>query len=42
VAALPAADFADALLERTELAASPYGGLADDVALVHLAWTGPA
>ena len=39
--ALPAADFADALLERTELAASPYGGLADDVALVHLAWTGP-
>ncbi len=39
LAALPAAGFADALLERTELAASPYGGLADDVALVHLAWT---
>ena len=42
LAALRAADFADALLERTELAASPYGGLADDVAVVHLGWTGPA
>jgi serine phosphatase RsbU (regulator of sigma subunit) len=42
LAALPAAAFADALLERTELAASPYGGLADDVALVHLAWAAPA
>jgi len=38
LAALPAAAFVDALIERTEAAASSYGGLADDVAVVHLRW----
>jgi serine phosphatase RsbU (regulator of sigma subunit) len=38
VAALPAVAFVDALIDRTEAAASPYGGLADDVAVVHLGW----
>jgi serine phosphatase RsbU (regulator of sigma subunit) len=38
LAGLPAAPFVDALLERTEAAASRYGGLADDVAVVHLGW----
>jgi serine phosphatase RsbU (regulator of sigma subunit) len=35
---LPSADFVDAIIERTEDAASQYGGLADDVAVVHLRW----
>ncbi len=39
LAALPAADFVDALIDGTEAAASQYGGLADDVAVVHLRWT---
>ncbi len=33
-----AAPFVDALIERAEAAASRYGGLADDVAVVHLGW----
>ena len=35
---LPSAAFVDALIDRTEAAASQYGGLADDVAVVHLGW----
>jgi hypothetical protein len=35
---LPAATFVDALIERTEAAAASFGGLADDVAVVHLSW----
>ena len=38
LAALPAAGFVDALIDRTEAAASGYGGLDDDVAVVHLRW----
>ena len=38
LAALPSAAFVDALIDRTEAAASQYGGLADDVAVVHLGW----
>jgi serine phosphatase RsbU (regulator of sigma subunit) len=38
LAMLPPADFVDTLLDATEAAAAPYGGLADDVALVHLGW----
>jgi serine phosphatase RsbU (regulator of sigma subunit) len=38
VADLPAAAFLDALIERTEAAASRYGGLADDIAVLHLSW----
>ncbi|MGZ4434796.1 MAG: PP2C family protein-serine/threonine phosphatase [Trebonia sp.] len=40
MATLPAAAFVDALIERTEAAAADYGGLADDVAVVHLRWKG--
>ena len=36
----PAA-FVDTLLERTEAVAGQYGGLADDVAIVHLRWKAP-
>jgi serine phosphatase RsbU (regulator of sigma subunit) len=36
--ALPSVDFVDSIIERTEDAASQYGGLADDVAVVHLRW----
>jgi len=36
--ALPPAPFVDTLLERTEAVAGEYGGLADDVAIVHLRW----
>jgi len=36
--ALPAAAFVDTLIARTEAAAASYGGLADDVAVVHLSW----
>lgn len=42
LAALPPAEFVDALIERTEAAASRYGGLGDDVAVVHLGWKAPA
>jgi serine phosphatase RsbU (regulator of sigma subunit) len=38
LAMLPPADFVDTLLDRTGAAAAPYGGLADDVAIVHLGW----
>jgi serine phosphatase RsbU (regulator of sigma subunit) len=38
LAMLPPADFVDTLLDTTEAAAAPYGGLADDVAIVHLGW----
>ncbi len=38
LAALPPAAFVDRLIERTEAATAPYGGLADDVAVVHLGW----
>ena len=41
LAALPATEFVDALIERTEAAASGYGGLGDDVAVVHLGWKAP-
>jgi serine phosphatase RsbU (regulator of sigma subunit) len=34
----PAAAFVDGLIERVETATAPYGGLADDVAVVHLRW----
>ncbi|HEY7142903.1 MAG TPA: fused response regulator/phosphatase [Streptosporangiaceae bacterium] len=39
LAGLPAAEFVDALIASTEAAAGRYGGLADDVAVVHLRWT---
>jgi serine phosphatase RsbU (regulator of sigma subunit) len=38
LAMLPPAGFVDTLLDATEAAAAPYGGLADDVAIVHLGW----
>jgi serine phosphatase RsbU (regulator of sigma subunit) len=38
LAAAPAVAFVDSLIERVEAASSPYGGLADDVAVVHLGW----
>jgi serine phosphatase RsbU (regulator of sigma subunit) len=38
LAAAPPSVFVDNLLDTTEAAAAPYGGLADDVALVHLSW----
>jgi serine phosphatase RsbU (regulator of sigma subunit) len=41
LAALPPAAFVDTLLERTEAVAGQYGGLADDVAVVHLRWKAP-
>ena len=34
----PAAAFVDGLIKRIEAATAPYGGLADDVAVVHLRW----
>ena len=36
LAGRPAAAFVDGLIERIEAATAPYGGLADDVAVVHL------
>jgi serine phosphatase RsbU (regulator of sigma subunit) len=36
--ALPPAAFVDALIGKTEAAAAGYGGLQDDVAVVHLGW----
>jgi serine phosphatase RsbU (regulator of sigma subunit) len=38
LAGRPAAAFVDGLIERVEAATAPYGGLADDVAVVHLRW----
>jgi serine phosphatase RsbU (regulator of sigma subunit) len=38
LATLGPATFTDSLIERIEAAAMPYGGLADDVAVVHLGW----
>jgi len=38
LARLPPADFVDTLLDTTGAATAPYGGLADDVAIVHLGW----
>ena len=38
LAMLPPSSFVDTLLDTTEAAAAPYGGLADDVAIVHLGW----
>jgi serine phosphatase RsbU (regulator of sigma subunit) len=38
LATLPPAAFVDRLIERVETAAAPYGGLTDDVAVVHLGW----
>ncbi len=42
LAALPPAVFVDALMAKTEAAAGRYGGLADDVAIVHLRWKAAA
>ncbi|MFE7263665.1 SpoIIE family protein phosphatase [Streptomyces sp. NPDC057592] len=36
--ALAARDFVDTLVDEAARAASPYGGLADDVAVLHLGW----
>jgi serine phosphatase RsbU (regulator of sigma subunit) len=36
LAALPPAAFCDRLIQRVETAAAPYGGLTDDVAVVHI------
>ena len=38
LAMLPPSGFVDTLLDTAEAAAAPYGGLADDVAIVHLGW----
>ena len=38
LAMLPPSGFVDTLLDTTETAVAPYGGLADDVAIVHLGW----
>ncbi len=38
LAMLPPSGFVDTLLDTTEAAAAPYGGLADDVAIVYLGW----
>jgi serine phosphatase RsbU (regulator of sigma subunit) len=38
LALLPPSGFVDTLLDATEAAAAPYGGLFDDVAIVHLGW----
>ena len=42
LAELPSAVFVDALMARTEAAAGRYGGVADDVAVVHLRWQAAA
>ena len=42
LAALPGRAFLDALIGRVEKATSDYGGLADDVAVVHLGWKASA
>ncbi|MBP0456385.1 SpoIIE family protein phosphatase [Streptomyces bomunensis] len=40
--ALPARLFVDALVSEAAAGAAPYGGLADDVAVLHLGWGGAA
>ncbi|HEY2579028.1 MAG TPA: SpoIIE family protein phosphatase [Streptosporangiaceae bacterium] len=40
LAALAPPAFVDGLIERVQEAAMPYGGLTDDVAVVHLGWRG--
>jgi serine phosphatase RsbU (regulator of sigma subunit) len=42
LAGLPSTVFVDALMARTEAAAGRFGGLADDVAIVHLRWKAAA
>jgi serine phosphatase RsbU (regulator of sigma subunit) len=42
LAGLPSTVFVDALIARTEAAAGRFGGLADDVAIVHLRWKAAA
>jgi serine phosphatase RsbU (regulator of sigma subunit) len=37
---LPARDFVDMLVAEATAGAAPYGGLADDVAVLHLGWGG--
>jgi FixJ family two-component response regulator len=37
--ALPAPGFVDALVDDASAGAAPYGGLADDVAVLHLGWS---
>jgi serine phosphatase RsbU (regulator of sigma subunit) len=41
LATLPAAPFVDTLMERVEAVTAPYGGVADDIAVVHLGWRVP-
>jgi serine phosphatase RsbU (regulator of sigma subunit) len=41
LATLPAAPFVDTLMERVESVTAPYGGVADDIAVVHLGWRVP-
>ena len=38
LAGWPSAAFVDAVIERTEAAAARYGGIDDDIAVVHLGW----
>jgi serine phosphatase RsbU (regulator of sigma subunit) len=38
LAALPSADFVDTLINQAEATARDYGGLDDDVAVIHLRW----
>jgi serine phosphatase RsbU (regulator of sigma subunit) len=42
LAALPAEEFVDGLIGKAEAAAAGYGGLDDDVAIVHLGWKATA
>jgi serine phosphatase RsbU (regulator of sigma subunit) len=42
LASLPAALFVDRLMERVEAATAPYGGVADDIAVLHMGWRVPA
>ncbi|WP_079125395.1 PP2C family protein-serine/threonine phosphatase [Streptomyces lushanensis] len=39
---LPPRAFVDALVDGAAERAAPYGGLADDVAVLHLGWAGPS
>jgi serine phosphatase RsbU (regulator of sigma subunit) len=38
LAALPSADFVDTMIDQAEQTAREYGGLDDDVAVIHLRW----
>lgn len=42
LAALAPAEFVDGLIDRAEAAAAPYGGIGDDIAVVHLGWRSAA